>query len=227
MLLENPAETQVKPVRVVIADDHQIFVEGFCSAMRKHRQVFVAGEACNGQELVDLVEDVLPDVVFTDIQMPVKDGIAATREIFQRFPYISVIGFSSFLEECLITDMIDAGAMGYLLKNEHITVILKAIEKVMNGESFFSHEVSNKLAAMMKRTAYNPMKPFTKPNFTDLEIAVMREVCDELSDKEIASKLGVDVRSVESAKTRIKDKTGARNSAGIVKYAIKNYIVRL
>lgn len=227
MLLETPVETQVKPVRVVIADDHQIFVEGFCSAMRKHKQVFVAGEAYNGQQLIDLVDELRPDVVFTDIQMPVMDGIAATKEITERFPYINVIGFSSFLEECLITDMIDAGAMGYLLKNEHITVILRAIEKVMSGESFFSHEVSNKLAAMMKRTAYNPMKPFAKPNFTELEIAVMREVCDELSDKEIANKLGVDVRSVESAKTRIKEKTGARNSAGIVKYAIRNYIVRL
>lgn len=96
MLLEIPPETQVKPVRVVIADDHEIFVEGFCSAMRKHKQVFVAGEAYNGQQLVDLVEDVLLDVVFTDIQMPIKNGIDATREIFQRFPYISVIGISSF-----------------------------------------------------------------------------------------------------------------------------------
>jgi len=123
--------------------------------------------------------------------------------------------------------MMDAGAMGYLLKNEHISVILKAIDRVMKGESFYSHEVSNKLAAMMKRTAMNPMKPFGKPHFTDLEIAVMKEICDELSDKEIACKLGVEVRSVESAKSRIKEKTGCRNNAGIVKYAIRNYIVRL
>src|SRR5947208_1133734 len=105
MLLETAVETHIKPVRVVIADDHQIFVEGFCSAMRKHKQVFIAGQAYNGQELVDLVDEVRPDVVFTDIQMPVKDGIVATREILQRFPYVNVIGFSGFLEECLITDM--------------------------------------------------------------------------------------------------------------------------
>jgi DNA-binding NarL/FixJ family response regulator len=166
-------------------------------------------------------------VVFTDIQMPVKDGITATREIMQRFPYVSVIAFSGFVEESFITDMMDAGAMGYLLKNEHITIILKAIEKVTRGETYFSHEVSNKLAAMMKRTAYNPMKPFDKPRFTDLELAVMKEICDELSSKEIACKLGVDVRSVESAKSRIMEKTGARNSAGIVKYAIRNYIVKI
>lgn len=227
MLLETAVETQVKPVRVVIADDHHLFVEGFCSAMGRHKQVFVAGEAYNGQQLVNLVEDVLPDVVFTDIQMPVKDGIEATREIFRRFPFINVIGFSSFAEESFITDMMDAGAMGYLLKNEHISVILKAIEQVMKGQTFYSHEVSNKLAAMMKRTATNPMKPFGKPQFSDLEIAVMKEVCDELSDKEIAGKLGIDVRSVESAKTRIKEKTGCRNNAGIVKYAIRNYIVKL
>lgn len=226
MLLETPTKTQTRPARVVIADDHPFLIEGFCLAMRKHSQVLMAGQASNGQELVKLVEEVQPDVAFTDIQMPVMDGIAATREITERFPYVSVIAFSSFIEDCLITDIIEAGAMGYLLKNEHITIILKAIERVMNREVYYSHEVSLRLAAMMKRTGYNPMKPFDKPHFTELELAVMKLICDELSSKEIAQKLGIDARSVESAKSRIMEKTGARNSAGIVKYAIKNYIVR-
>lgn len=227
MLLETPAKTQTKPVRVVIADDHQFLVDGFCFAMRKHPQVLMAGQAGNGAELVQLVEEVRPDVAFTDIQMPLMDGITATREITERFPYVSVIAFSGFIEESFITDMIDAGAMGYLLKNEPVTILLKAIDKVMKGEVYYSHEISNRLAAMMKRTAYNPLKPFDKPRFTELELAVMKEICDELTSKEIAQKLGVEVRSVESAKSRIMEKTGCRNSAGIVKYAIQNYIVRL
>lgn len=227
MLLETPAKTQTKPVRVVIADDHQFLVDGFCFAMGKHPQVLMAGQAGNGVELVQLVEEVRPDVAFTDIQMPLKDGITATREITERFPYVNVIAFSGFIEESFITDMMDAGAMGYLLKNEPVTILLKAIDKVMKGEVYYSHEISNRLAAMMKRTAYNPLKPFDKPRFTQLELAVMKEICDELSSKEIAQKLGVEVRSVESAKSRIMEKTGCRNSAGIVKYAIQNYFVRL
>jgi len=226
MLLETPTVTQTKPVSVVIADDHEFLVDGFCFAMRKHPQVFMAGQATNGEELVKLVEDVRPDVVFTDIQMPVKDGITATREIMQRYPYTNVIAFTSFIEDCLIADMMEAGAMGYLLKNEHISIILKAIDKVMKREVYYSHEVSNRVAAMVKRTGINPMKPFDRPHFSELEIAVMKEICDELSSKEIAHKLGVEVRSVESAKSRLMEKTGARNSAGIVKYAIRNYIVR-
>jgi two-component system response regulator NreC len=227
MLLQTPTTTNTKPIRIVIADDHELLVDGFCLAMKKHPQVFVAGQASNGVELIKVVEEVRPDVVITDVQMPVKDGIAATREITKRFPYVSVIAFSSFMEESLITDMMDAGAMGYLLKNERVSNILLAIDKVLGGETFYSHEVSNKLAGMLKRTAYNPMKPFDKPRFTDLELAVMKEICDELSSKEIAHKLGVDVRSVDGAKTRIMEKTGARNSAGIVKYCIKNYIVKI
>jgi DNA-binding NarL/FixJ family response regulator len=79
---------------------------------------------------------------------------------------------------------------------------------------------------MLKRTGYNPMKSFDKPQFSPFEIDVIKAICDELTTKEIAAKLGVEVRSVESAKSRILDKSGAKNSAGIVKFAIRNYIVR-
>lgn len=227
MLLQTPTATATKPVRIVIADDHPVLVEGFCFAMRKHPQVLVAGHASNGEELVNLVEEVRPDVVFTDIQMPVKDGIAATKEILDRFPYISIIAFTNYIEDGLVTDMMEAGASGYLLKNEHISIILKAIEKVVHGEIYYSQEVSNRLVALMKRTAYNPMKPFDKPRFTEMELSVMVEICNELSSKEIAQKLGMEVRSVESAKSRIMEKIGCHNSVSIVKYAIRNNIYRL
>jgi DNA-binding NarL/FixJ family response regulator len=224
MLSSTQTITPTKPVRVVIADDHPFFIDGFCAAMRKQPQILVAGSAQNGQELVRLVEEIRPDIVFTDIQMPVMDGIAATKEIRQKFPYINIIAFSGFIEDCLITDMVEAGASGYLLKNEHISEILTAIESVMNGGCYYSHEVSGRIVTLMRRTGLNPLKPFNKPRFTERELAVMKEICHELSNKEIAQKLGLDVRSVESAKSRIMEKTGCRNSAGIVVYAIRNYI---
>ena len=227
MLLETSTTTQTKPVRIVIADDHQLLIDGFCLAMRKHPQVMVAGSASNGEELVKLVEELLPDVVITDIKMPVKDGITATREIRERFPYIPIIAFSDYLEDSFITDMLEAGASGYLLKNERVSQILLAIEKVMSGKMFYSQEVSNRVVELMKRTACNPMRPFNKPNFTEMEIAVMIEICNELSSKEIAQKLNLEARSVDSAKSRIMEKTGCRNSIGIVVYAIRNFIWKL
>jgi two-component system, NarL family, response regulator NreC len=226
MLSSSQTVTTTKPVRIVIADDHPFFVEGFCDALRKHPHVLVAGSAANGEELVKLVEELHPDIVFTDIQMPVKDGIAATKEIRQNFPYINIIAFSGFIEDCLITDMMDAGASGYLLKNEHISQILAAIDKVMNGGNYYSREVLERLASLMKRTGSNPMKPFNKPRFTDMELSVIKEICNGLSNKEIAQKLGIDIRAVEGAKSRIMEKTGCHNSAGIVMYAIRNYIVQ-
>ncbi|MBO9684352.1 MAG: response regulator transcription factor, partial [Flavisolibacter sp.] len=186
MLPPTLTATPTKPVRVVIADDHQLLVDGFYCAMKKHPQILMAGYANDGGALVNLTDEIRPDVVFTDIQMPVMDGIAATREIVQRFPYIKVIGFSGFLDEGYITDMMEAGAMGYLLKNDDYTVILKAIENVMQGKVFYSHEVSNKLAAMMQRTGYNPTKPFDMPHFSELELAVVKEICNGLISKEIA-----------------------------------------
>lgn len=227
-MLPNTTATQhTKPIRIVIADDNEFFIDGFCAAMARHCGVFMAGQAGNGLQLMKLVEELRPDVVFTEVYLPQKDGISATKEIVERFPYIHVIGFSNFMEDRLIADMMEAGAMGYLLKNEPSCIILKAIDKVMKREVYYSHEVSNRVAAMVKRTAYNPMKPFEGPHFSELEMEVMREICEELSCKEIAAKLEVDVRTVESAKSRIMEKTGCRNSAGIVKYAIKNYIVKL
>jgi DNA-binding NarL/FixJ family response regulator len=227
MLLETATVIPTKPARIVIADDHPFFVDGFYAAMRKHPQVLLAGSAVNGRELVNLVQEVRPEVVFTDIQMPVMDGIAATRQIRESFPYINIIGFSSFIEDTLITDMLEAGASGYLLKNAHISEILAAVDSVMKGGVYYSREVSDRLAVLMRRTHCNPMKPFNKPHLTKLEMAVMKEICNELSNKEIAQRLNLDVRSVESAKRRIMEKTGCRNSAGIVVYAIRNFIVQL
>lgn len=226
MLPSSPTVIPTKPVRIVIADDHPVYIDGLCDGMRKHPQVLVAGTAHNGDELLTLAEELCPEVVLTDIQMPVKDGIAATKEIREKFPYIKIIGLSGYIEDCLITDMMDAGASGYLLKNERISEIITAIEKVANGSCYYSREVLDRLAVLMKRTGINPMKPFNKPSFTEKELSVMIEICNELSNKEIAQKLNMDVRSVEGAKSRIMEKTGCHNSAGIIMYAIRNFIVR-
>jgi DNA-binding NarL/FixJ family response regulator len=225
MLLQTQTTPRTNPVRIVIADDHPIFIEGFYAALRKHTQVVIEGNASNGAELVQMVEELEPDVVFTDIQMPVMDGIEATRKIKQRFPQIPVIAYSGFVEDCFITDMLEAGASGYLLKNDSVKEVLNAIDKVLNGQVYWNLEVSNRLVTLMKRADFNPRRPFERPRFSQVELSVIRETCNGLSSKEIANKLGIEVRSVETAKSRILIKAGCRNSAGIVMFAIRNNLV--
>ncbi len=226
MLSAPAAAQQILPIRIVIADDHPFFVDGFYAAMRKHNEVRVMGHAHNGKDLLDLVQKTQPDVVITDIQMPVMDGIAATREIKRRYPQIHVIAISAFAEDVFITEMLDAGASGYLLKNAHKDEIICAIERVVRNEMHYSLEVSNKVVALMKRTKTNPMKPLDKPRFTDKELAVMKEICKGYSSKEIAQVLQLEVRAVESARQRIMEKTGCSNSTAVAMYAVRHFIVQ-
>lgn len=224
MQASSPATQQQLPVRIVIADDHPVYVDGLYTGLRKHKNIRIMGHASNGIELLQLVERTQPDVVMTDIQMPGMDGIAATKEIRRRYPNIQVIALSGFAEDCLITDMLDAGASGYLLKNAHPNEIALAIEKVMQNEMHYSLEVSNKVMALMRRTQSNPMKPLNKPQFSQRELDVIKEICRGHSSKQIAEALHIDVRAVESAKERIMEKTGCNNSTAIAMYAVRNYI---
>ena len=220
-------EPRTKPVRLAIADDHPFFIDGFYAALQGYAQVKMAGSALNGQQLLALVNESLPDVVFTDIQMPVMDGIEATRQIKEQHPYIHVVGFSAFAEDQCVSDMLEAGASGYLLKNDDISEVLKAIDTVMSGVMCYSPQVSYRLVAQMKRTDNIPMKPAAKPHFSAFEMTVMIETANELTSKDIAVKMGVDVRSVESAKGRLIKKIGCRNSVGIANYACKYYMASL
>src|SRR5688572_6417453 len=104
-------------IRLVIADDHEIFRDGLALMLSKQQDVVLTGQAENGKELLKLVDDIQPDVVMTDIKMPGMDGIEATKLLIQRYPDLKIIALSMFDEENLIVDMLEAGAKGYLLKN--------------------------------------------------------------------------------------------------------------
>jgi len=228
MLAETSTPTPTKPVRIVIADDHPILVDGFCFALRKHKEVEVAGTACNGEQLVKLVQQLQPDIAFTDIKMPVMDGITAAKEIRERFPGVKVIAFTGFMDDCFITDMmIEAKASGYLLKEAHKKEILMAIEKVSSGQIYCSGEVLQRLVVLAQRTSTNPVKPFSKPDFTEREMTIMAENARGLSSKEIAQKQNIKPGAVESAKRRLFEKTNCRNSLELAAYAFRNFIAPL
>ena len=162
------------PVRIVIADDHEILIDGFCFAIRKCKDLHIVGKALDGEMVLQVMEAERPHIVFIDIQMLKKNGIEATKEIKKRFPDVKVIAFTGFADDCYITDMmIEAGASGYLLK-EDSKKILEAIKAVMNNDVYCSEEVSKKLVRLLQETQTNPLKPFNKPVFTDIELLVKK-----------------------------------------------------
>lgn len=211
------------PIRIILADDHEIFRDGFRVMLKKQTSIILEGEAANGEEMVRLAHEVNPDVIITDIKMPRLDGIMATKKLTEELPHIGVIALSMFDEEHLIVDMLEAGARGYLLKNAHKDEIITAVQAVAKGQTYFCTHTSQKLTKLLASSPYNPYKKI-KPQFTETELAVIRMICEELSNKEIAEALHLSVRTIEGYRDRIQDKIQSRNTAGIVVYAIKHGI---
>ena len=221
------AKTRYSPIRLLLADDHEIFRDGLRSLLKKQQEIELAGEAENGKDLIDQVSKLKPDVVITDIKMPKMDGIEATRILTEKYPHIGVIALSMFDEENLIVDMLEAGAKGYLLKNAAKYEILDAIKTVFNQGTYYCHHTSSKLAQMIAQSKFNPHKKVKSPHFTDKEIEVIKMVCQGLSSKEIADSLHLSTRTIEGYREKIEEKMKVKNTVGIVVYAIKKEIYKI
>lgn len=208
--------TDATTVSIVLADDHEYLREGMKTVLKKMKHVSLLAEAPNGKQLLEMVNKHRPDVVITDIKMPEMDGIMVTRSIRKAFPWIKVIALSSYDEEELITDMIDAGADGYLLKNSSRQEMSEAITSVMMGKSYYCKGTSNKLLAnyMMKKKVSTK-----KINFTPREIDVMRLICKGMKNKEVAKELSISPRTVESHRKSILEKLDVKSAVEIALYA--------
>ncbi|RXK58559.1 response regulator transcription factor [Lacibacter luteus] len=216
--------TASNPITIVIADDHEIFRDGFTVMIKKFPEITIIGEAENGTELVALVRKLRPDVVLTDIKMPKMDGIEATKLLVQEQPGTNIIALSMFDEDNLIVDMLEAGARGYLLKNAHKDEIIEAIKAVYKEQTYYCRHTSSKLMQMIAKSRFTPSQKKERPQFTDKEISIIRLICEQLSNKEIADRLNLSVRTIEGYREKIQEKMDVHNTAGIVVYAIKNKI---
>ena len=210
-------------INIILADDHEIFRDGFRVMINKIPSITLIGEASNGEELVRLSKMLNPDVVITDIKMPLMDGIEATRKLKNLIPSVGVIAFSMFNEDNLIVDMLEAGAKGYLLKNAHKDEIVAAVSAVFKDETFYCKSTSSRLAQMIASSSFNPYKNI-KSDLSEKEIMIIKLICEQYVNKEIADKLQLSKRTIEGYRERILEKIKAKNTAGIVVYAIKNKI---
>lgn len=217
---------EYRPLRIVMADDHPIFRDGFQLLFNGQKELELVGTAENGKQLLEEVEHLLPDLVITDIQMPVMDGIQACRVIKEKFPEIQVIGLTMFNEDKLIVDMLEAGAKGYLLKNTTKGELLQAAKAVYAGGTYYCMATSVKLSRLIAQSKFDPYKAVKKPVFTERELEVIHLVCEQNTNKEIADMLRISIRTVETHRENIQDKIGARNSIGIAIYAMKHGLYR-
>ncbi|HOA38448.1 MAG TPA: response regulator transcription factor [Flavihumibacter sp.] len=215
------------PIKLLLADDHELLRLGFQTMLRKMPEIEVVGEAEDGKELLEKTLQLQPDVIITDINMPRMDGIAATRQILTIFPELPIIALTMFDEDSLLIDMLEAGALGYIIKKTGKEEILNAINTVMDGRPYYCHKTSSRLATLIASSMFNPYLKKEKPDFTEREVEIIALLCREFSNKDIGEKLHLSQRTIESHRERILEKMKVRNLAGLVVYAIKNGIYKI
>ncbi len=213
-------------IKLLIADDHEIFRDGFKLMLSKFEEIELVGEAENGRELLTLTEATKPDVIITDIKMPIMDGIEATKKIAALYPNIGIIGLSMFDEDDLIIDMLEAGAKGFLLKNAGKLEIIEAIKTVYEDNPYYCKTTSHKLTKMIAESKFNPYKKKEKIVFNEKELEIIQLICKEFTNKEIADKLFLSTRTVEGYRLKILEKMNAKNTVGFVVYAMKHNLVK-
>jgi two-component system response regulator NreC len=206
-------------IRVLIADDHSLFRSGLKTLLAQFKNIDVVGEAVNGQEMLRRSAELCPDIILTDIAMPVMDGICATRELARRKQTARVIVLSAFGREEPILQMLEAGALGYVMKSADSAEISEAISTVYNYKPYFCREITERLTEIVSRNYQSAIR--TNISFTEREKEIMKLICREATSKEIAHTLHLSKRTVEGHRTRIMDKIGAKSIAGIITYAVE------
>ena len=206
-------------IRVLIADDHRILREGIKSMLQDEEDISCVGEAGNGEEAVALVDSCEIDIILMDISMPVMDGLEATSLIKARFPTVKVIALTMLEQGSFVRQMLKCGASGYLLKNAGKHQVLEAIRTVHAGQRYLDPVAAELLLdtiAQKKQHSRNYI-----PELTRREKEVLGHIASGLSDSAIAAKLFISNSTVESHRKNLRTKTGARNSAELVRIAME------
>jgi two-component system response regulator NreC len=219
--------SEPKQIRVLIADDHDVYRDGLQLLLSKDPGIRVIGEAANGKLLLEQVAQLQPDIVVTDLRMPVMDGVGAIQEMARLHPNIKAIALSTFDSEHLIVEALEAGALGYIIKNAQKGEIIDAINTVFENHPYYCKSTSVRLVKMISNSKFNPYKLREKELFSDKDKEIIRLICEEKSNKEIADAIFIGIRTVEGLRSRIMEKMKVRTPAGIAIYAIKNAIYRI
>lgn len=215
------------PIKLLIADDHEMIREGFHTMFKKYKEIQLVGEATNGIELIEMTEKLQPDVIITDIKMPKMTGVQATSVLTEKHPHIGIIAFTIYEDEVSIIEMLEAGAQGYLTKNASKSEIIEAVKAVKDHKTYYCRETTTRLVQLITQSKFNPHKKQSPSIFSKREKDIIRLICEEFLNREIADQLNLSVRTVESYRERIQEKMQVKNTAGIVVYAIKKGIFKL
>ncbi len=211
-------------IKIVVADDHHILLDGLRALLQKQKDLEIAGMYDNGLSLFDDLPKSQPHVALVDINMPGLNGLELTQKIKEFYSHIAVIVLSMHDDSAHIMEMIEAGASGYLLKNVNDTELLDAIRTVSNGKMYFSQEVSDTIT----NYAVNKQRKNDQPEeakLTDREREILKLISEEMSNARIAEVLFISERTVETHRKNMLRKTNNKTIVGLLKYAIEKQLI--
>jgi DNA-binding NarL/FixJ family response regulator len=219
----------MESIKVILVDDHQLVRDGIRSLIKDAKNIDVIEEASDGYELLEKLKTTKPDIIVLDVSMPRLSGIETTKKITQEFPDVKVLVLSMFTSEEYIFNAIKAGAKGYLPKNTSKKELLEAIYSINAGNEYFSDSISNIiLKSYIKKTKTNDDYSGKKQNvLSSRELEILTLFAEGNTNQEIAEKLFLSIRTVESHKNHIMQKLELKTTVDLVKFAIKNNIIQL
>lgn len=223
----NPNANDKEPIKVIIADDHVLYRAGVKTALSAKPDVKVIAEADNGNHLLTLLKMIPADVILLDIQMPIMDGITALPEIKKICPGAKVIMLTMMEDHSMVTKLMELGANSYLPKTSDIEVIYEAIKTCYEQEYYFNSLTNKALLTNLKqRNVPTPQKLMQQEaHLNDKETMILKLMCEEKTTKEIADLVELSPRTVEAIRDKLKVKTGAKSTAGLIMYAVKHKIL--
>jgi DNA-binding NarL/FixJ family response regulator len=213
-------------IKILLADDHQMFLDGLCALLSQIANVEIVAAVNNGTQLLEKLKTIKGDLVIVDLHMPGMGGLEATKMIRELYPSVRVLGLTMDNELETIQAMLEAGASGYILKNTGKAELELAILQVMKGENYLSQSISAQLAQSLflkKKAVADEISELDM--LTERETEILKLVALENSNVEIAEKLYISPKTVETHRKNLMKKIGVRNSLGIYKFALKHKLI--
>jgi DNA-binding NarL/FixJ family response regulator len=213
----------IKRTRILICDDHTLFVEGIKAMLRNESSLEIVGEARDGRQAVELVKELKPDLLLMDVSMPDMNGFDATQRVHELDPNIKVLILTMHDEEELVARCLEAGAAGYIIKDAPASQLLYAIEMVQKGERYLSPVVLKQVVAGYVKNSNVPQTSYDR--LSPREREVLKLLAEGLSVKEIATHLNLSVKTVDVHKTNLMKKIDVHDRTELIKYAIRQKLI--
>jgi DNA-binding NarL/FixJ family response regulator len=215
----------MEAIKILIADDHKIFRQGVRAILSQEKDFHVTGEAASAIEIIDHLELSETDLILLDIDLGGEDGVQVARMLMEKYPSVRILALTMHGEEAYIIKMLETGTTGYLLKSSGMEELITAIRTVASGNTYLGKEVTEILIQHMHSSKESDSKKDTGMPLTHREKQILKLIAREYSNSEIAAKLFISIRTVDTHRRNLLQKLKLRNTAGLVKYAIQNKLI--